>query len=63
MTDIKGKFYQRYPGPRGRHLSCLTATTLTGSFKEDEQMSIHPRVINGRTRHAKVNTCAPRSDA
>lgn len=24
---------------------------------EDKNQSIHPRVVNGRTKYAKVNTC------
>jgi hypothetical protein len=57
--DMKAKFYARYLGPKGRHLSCLTATSITGSYKDDDQKSIHPRVIGGRTRSKKVNTSEP----
>lgn len=63
MSDMKARFYAKYPGPRGRHLSFLTQTSITGSFKDDQQQSIHPRVSGGRQRHAKVNTCAPRNMA
>lgn len=61
MSDVKSRFFSRYQGPKGRHLSCLTATSLTGSYKEDDQRSIHPRVIGGRTRSKKVNTCETRN--
>lgn len=55
--DTKAKFLRDYPGPRGRHLSYLTATTLTGSYEPKHQQSIHPRCVAGRQVHAKVNTC------
>lgn len=45
----KKKFMDRYPGPRGKHLSCLTQTSIAGSFKEEDQKSIHP----GKRRAAK----------
>lgn len=55
--DAKIKFIRKYPGPRGLHLSCLTETTMTGTFDSAKQKSIHPRVAGGRTVHHKVNTC------
>jgi hypothetical protein len=61
MSDMKARFYARYLGPKGRHLSCLTATSITGSYKDDDQRSIHPRVIGGRTRNKKVNTSEARN--
>lgn len=54
--SVMSKFYERYPGPKGRHLSHLTSTTLTGDFDMAKQESIHPRVQGGRQVHEKVNT-------
>ena len=42
MTNLKSKFFKQYPGPRGPHLSHLTHTSLTGTYKDEDQKSIHP---------------------
>lgn len=36
-------FRQRYVGPDGPHLNCLTSTTRKGTYEEKDQRSIHPR--------------------
>jgi hypothetical protein len=58
--DMKKSFINRYQGPRGPHLSCLTSTSMVGTYKDENQRSIHPRVQGGRTRTKKENTCLPR---
>lgn len=52
----KANFLRNYPGPKGPHLSHLTMTTMKGSYEEKDQESIHPRCVNRRQVHAKVNT-------
>jgi hypothetical protein len=47
---VKNIFKEKYVGPSGRHLSCLTQTTVTGSYDESKQKSIHP----GRRAKRKV---------
>lgn len=42
--NTKTKFLSRYPGPKGPHLNHLTHTSLTGTYKEEDQKSIHPSV-------------------
>ncbi|AXP07800.1 hypothetical protein SmphiM6_109 [Sinorhizobium phage phiM6] len=54
--SVMSKFYERYPGPKGAHLSHVTSTTLTGDFDMAKQSSIHPRVQGGRQVHEKANT-------
>lgn len=51
----KNIFRAKYKGPMGKHLSNLTQTSLTGSYEEDKQRSIHPG--SGKPK----NTCAPRN--
>lgn len=48
-------FFDNYKGPRGRHLSCLTRTSLFGSdTKPEMNKGIHMRVWKGGQ---KSNTC------
>ena len=35
-------FKRDYVGPEGPHLNCLTQTSITGSYEESKQRSIHP---------------------
>lgn len=61
-TGVKSKFLRSYPGPRGPHLNQLTMTTMSGAYEDKDQQSIHPRVVNGRTMHKKVNTAKARKE-
>lgn len=58
-TNSKARFMSRYVGPSGPHLSCLTETSLNGTYKDENQRSIHflHRGDKGK------NTCAPRNPA
>lgn len=49
-------FYAEYAGPHGPHLNFLTMFTKTRDDSKRGGDSIHPRVRNGRTLFAKVNT-------
>lgn len=52
-------FKREYVGPNGPHLNCLTNFTRTRDHEKRTGSSIHPRVVNGRTVHAKKNTAKP----
>ena len=54
----KNIFKSKYVGPQGRHLSCLTQTTMTGSYEDAKQRSIHSTRYPGAR---PKNTCAARN--
>lgn len=53
----KNIFKSKYVGPQGKHLSYLTQTTMTGSYEEAKQRSIHSM----RKGRKGTNTCAARN--
>lgn len=61
----KNIFNANYVGPSGRHLSCLTHTSMFGSYEDDKQESIHSNSgrpsSRGKRRYSEGSICAPRN--
>ena len=38
---MRNLFKENYTGPRGPHLNHLTETTITGTYTESKQKSLH----------------------
>lgn len=59
MNIRRNIFNEKYEGPTGPHLNCLTETSRFGNYTEERQKSIHPfgrtakyREANRRRHHA-----------
>lgn len=63
----KNIFKPAYQGPSGRHLSCLTETTMFGSYTPDAQRSLSygsgPKDTHGRRRDGGRISEQPRAKA